>query len=358
MTETNNPSEISTRLPCLDGLRAIGIIFVMMAHLQNVLAWHIAGFGKAIWDGLGPLGVNLFFGLSGYIITHLFVREFRRSWTVSLRNFYMRRVLRIFPAFYLYLAVICALVFLGVLKIPLVQLARAAAYLTNYYRCYGTTDFWFVGHTWSLAMEEQFYLFWPVFLILVRVDRGKGLALMLIVLMPVLRVACYFLLPASRSGLGETTHTSVDLLMYGCLLAFLEGNSRFEWAMDCLKKWVFPLGAGVFLLFVHPLLENHFRGVYELPIGISLEAGLIAFIVAWCLRNPLSMGGAFLNSQFMMHIGVLSYSLYLWQQLFLTNLNQTILGAFPIGIFFSYAAACASYYLMEKRFLNLRRQYR
>lgn len=358
MTENSSQPLASNRLPCLDGLRAVGIIFVIVCHFQNVVTWHPTGVVKIIWTGLGSLGVNIFFGLSGYLITHLLVKEFRRSGTVSLKKFYMRRALRIFPAFYVYLGVICALVFFGVLEIPKAQLMRAAIYLTNYFRCYGTPDFWFVGHTWSLAMEEQFYLFWPALLLLVGMRRGHVAALLLIGLIPALRVACYFLLPAVRPGLGETTHTSADLLMYGCLLAFLDGNPRFEAAMNRLKAWALPVGAGVFLLFIHPLLKTHFRGAYNLPIGISLEAGLIAFIIAWFLRNPLSAGANVLNSRFMVHIGVLSYSLYLWQQPFLTNLNRTFMGIFPIGLIFAYAAACASYYLIEKRFLNLRRQFR
>lgn len=200
--ETNSHPAVSSRLPCLDGLRAVGIIFVIVCHLQYVVSWHPRGIVKAIWNGLGPLGVNIFFGLSGYLITHLLVKEFRRSGTVSLKNFYMRRALRIFPAFYVYLGVICSLVIWGVLEIPTAQLARAAIYLTNYFPCYGTPDFWFVGHTWSLAVEEQFYLFWPVMLFLVGVGRGKWLALLLIVLMPVIRVGGYYLLPSIRGSLA------------------------------------------------------------------------------------------------------------------------------------------------------------
>jgi peptidoglycan/LPS O-acetylase OafA/YrhL len=146
--------------------------------------------------------------------------------------------------------------------------------------------------------------------------------------------------------------------MYGCLLALLDGNVRFEGAMNRLKAWALPVGAGAFLSLIHPLLESNFRGAYTLPFGISLESALIAFVIAWFLRNALSAGANILNSRFMVHIGVLSYSLYLWQQPFLTNLNTTFMGIFPIELIFAYGAACASYYLIEKRFLNLRRQFR
>jgi hypothetical protein len=112
----------------------------------------------------------------------------------------------------------------------------------------------------------------------------------LIALMPAIRMGSYFLLPATRPSLGETTHTSADLLLYGCLLALLDGDAHFERFLVLLKSWIFPFSAGLFLLLFQPILEAHFHGAYKLTVGISLEAGLIAFIIAWLLRHPLSAG--------------------------------------------------------------------
>jgi peptidoglycan/LPS O-acetylase OafA/YrhL len=137
---------------------------VLIAHAKNIVVWQPSGVLKSVWDRVGVLGVNIFFGLSGYLITRLLVEEFRQKGEISFRNFYVRRSLRIIPAFYIYLGVITALVFWRVLQIPHSQLVRAALFLTNYFRCYETPDFWYVGHTWVLAVEAQFYVFWPVLL--------------------------------------------------------------------------------------------------------------------------------------------------------------------------------------------------
>lgn len=352
-------SEKQSRLPCLDGIRAIGIGFVIMAHLENVLGWQPAGMLRFVWDNLGQLGVNIFFGLSGYLITYLLVKEFKRTGTVSLRNFYARRVLRIFPAFYVYMGVIAALVLAGVLDIPGLQMVQASVYLANYYFHHLTMpDTWFIGHTWSLAMEEQFYLFWPMLLLLVGLARSRWAALILIALMPVVRVATYYHQTETRPIIGMTIHTGADLLMFGCLLALVEGHPRFERGMAFFKSWLFPVGAALFLLLGHPFLYSRFWAAYKIAAGPTLVAACVAFIIAWLLRKPGSLGAAFLNSRVMMHLGVLSYSLYLWQQVFLTHLNKTVFGRFPFCLIGTYAAACASYYLIEKWFLNMRTRFR
>ena len=346
------------RIPCLDGLRALAIGMVILSHVRYTVAWRAPRILDILWDVMGETGVQVFFGLSGYLITHLLLKEHRRTGTISLRNFYMRRSIRIFPAFYFYLAVILALVSFGILTIPSKLMLAAAAYLKNYFHSSPGDHSWFSGHSWSRAVEEQFYLFGPFLFVVLGLRRAKYAALALILAMPLVRIGTWFLLPESKNFVGGTIHTCADRLMFGCLLALLDGHPAFEALMKRLSSWVFPGIAVIFLVFMGPLLTDCFHNTYRLTAGMSLDCGMIAFIIAWLLRHGESRFALLLNTRPLVHVGVLSYSLYLWQQLFLTGQNHTLTGWFPLNLLFAYGLACFSYYLIEKRFLAMRSRFR
>jgi len=356
---------VSGRLPCLDGLRALAIGMVLFSHavpsMQRAGLLHLTGACKAIFCSyLGSLGVNLFFGLSGYLITHLLVYEQRSRGGISLRAFYVRRLLRIFPAFYLYLAVMAGLTLLGVLAIDREIFTVSAAFLLNYFSfpIDATNQYSYVGHSWSLAVEEQFYLFWPAIIVLAGLCRARKVALSLIILMPLVRVVLYCLFPESRPNLGNQIHECSDRLMYGSLLALLDGEPWFERLMDRLKSAYLPLVAFGFVLFADPLLRDHFHGLYYLTVGLPIQGLTFAFTIAWLLRNTYSLAARFLELRPMVFIGTLSYSLYLWQQPFTTDLNSTVTGTFPLNIICAFLVACGSYYWVEKRFIALRARFR
>src|SRR5579863_5969454 len=140
--------------PALDGLRAIAVIAVVFYH-----AW-----GRRVPGGW--MGVDIFFVLSGYLITTIMIGEIRANKTVNLKSFYIRRWLRLTPAFSaLLLALLLeSLISHNVIK-NLESIAISAAYLMNWNRAFEWLPERSLGHTWSLAMEEQFYLIWPLFLL-------------------------------------------------------------------------------------------------------------------------------------------------------------------------------------------------
>jgi len=137
------------RIPSLDGVRAISITLVVMCHLAN---WkHISLPFPTIY---GSLGVRIFFVLSGFLITKLLLREHERTETISLRDFYIRRAYRIFPAAAVYLLVITIIYWH---QLRWYSIAASALYVMNM-QSYPP---WMLGHLWSLSIEEQFYLLWP-----------------------------------------------------------------------------------------------------------------------------------------------------------------------------------------------------
>jgi len=350
-------SSPAKRIPSLDGLRAVSISGVLLAHATTGLA---SGAGlHEIGERTGALGVLFFFVISGYLITMLLRREALRNGRISLVGFYRRRVLRIFPAFYSYLAVIAGLSAAGVLAISRAELAAAALHVWNYGGLWldGTTDGgWFLGHFWTLALEEQFYLLWPLTVVAVGLNRAAAVAVAVCLTAPVLRVVCYALFPQARGLTMMMLPTGADAIMIGCVVALVEGDPRFERRIRALVSPMGAAGALAVLLLVSTPLTIALRGAYSLPLGRSIDALCVVVIVLSMIRHPACAVGRALNSRPLVHVGVLSYSLYLWQQLFLTSLNTTWSGRLPWSLACAYLAALASYLLIERPFLALKKR--
>jgi peptidoglycan/LPS O-acetylase OafA/YrhL len=347
------------RLPSLDGLRAISVLMVLCQHSLSTIdpaqPW-IAAVFRAL--GKGSTGVLVFFVISGYLITWLLRRELDRSGHIDLGGFYARRIARIFPVFYAYLLLIGGLTLAQVLAVPWVDLATAGTFLWNYghfWRGDADPQSWYVGHFWTLALEEQFYLLWPLILLLSGVKRGWYVALALILLMPPMRALNYWLLPGSRGQLGMMLHTSCDALMYGCLLALWERSAFFERLAPRLLHWGVPLAAclGIFLLV--PVLDRQVRG-FGLVAGQSITCLAVALILLWAVRKPQTLVGRVLNARWVVHIGVLSYGLYIWQQVLLTSIPGQSLAPFPVNLLLCFVAAELSYRIVEMPVLAWRRR--
>ena len=351
---------MKAKLACLDGLRAFSILFVLCSHAFPTIGHRIPSY-LGFMFARGDLGVFVFFVLSGFLITYLLIGEYETSGTIGLRNFYLRRVLRIFPAFYTYLLVLTVLSLFGCVSIAPRNFLEAGTFLWNYQNMWDSTSrdgYWFLGHFWTLSLEEQFYLLWPLTLLLLRIRRAMWVALALIIVMPFIRLVSYFLFPESRGQLIMMLHTGADPLMFGCLLGLTMKHRSVNRMLDCFAAPVWPILAALFVWLASPLiaavLPGHLQGGYMTTLGRSLAGLSLIFIIAWLLRNPECLAGRLLNSKVMVHIGVLSYSLYLWQQLFLTPLNVTWTGKFPLNVGCAYLAALLCYNLIERPFLKLK----
>ena len=167
-------------IPSLDGLRAISILLVVIAHSsQNFSPWVNLPVGTFLL--FAHLGVSVFFVISGFLITSLLLKEWDATGTIGLKHFYLRRAFRIFPPFYLYLVILLVLVLAGVFHTSLRAFFFAAIYCMDYYLGPGSG---FVGlqHIWSLSVEEQFYLLWPAALLLLGKRKAVYLAGFLILI--------------------------------------------------------------------------------------------------------------------------------------------------------------------------------
>ena len=194
----------SGSVPSLDGLRAVSISMVIVGHAS--LAWHGHGLGR-----LGGIGVDLFFVISGFLITLLLLRERRRNGSISLRAFYVRRCWRILPAYLVFLGALFVLSVFGVVDLTERDWAGALTYTVNFRP--GTS--WVMGHLWSLSVEEHFYLLWPVLLLLLGPARACALAALYVVTAPVVRLLIWRL-GCRALDVDYCTPARMDTIAVGC----------------------------------------------------------------------------------------------------------------------------------------------
>lgn len=314
-----------TRIPSLDGLRAISISLVVAGH------WAELRYHSDVAAAFANLGVRIFFVISGYLITSLLLREQTKTSTIALREFYLRRAYRILPAAFVFMLVVFVVFWR---ELRWYHMAAAALYLANF-------DFahpWFLGHLWSLSVEEQFYFLWPSVLKKWYQHR-TAILLGVVAFAPAYRVACHFLDLHGRAD--ETFPAVADILAVGCLLAILaERAPRIKalWAaVMILPVALVPIYVGMLHFHMTAVLLFVLWPLMHLSI-----AGLLLHVV----QHPY----AILNARPVVWLGKISYSLYLWQQLFMFGNH----GRPWYFVFFALTLASASYYLVETPMLRLR----
>jgi len=340
-------------LPALDGLRGLAILLVITHH--QLLPLSLKG---------GFLGVDIFFVLSGFLITRLLLQEFETTQSISLTKFYARRVLRLAPALLLYL--IASLVITYRLhpeefghEIKLVGLALA--YLTNWRMAFGW-DYWMDSTSiiWSLSIEEQFYLLWPPLLLLAlsaRIRRSHlKIALTLIVMGIALHRGVLWAQGADLNRMYYGTDTRVDAPLMGCLMALLSASQLKSRTKALLNIGALAsVGCLVWLIVSSTFTDSFlYREGYTI---VAVAAGVLIWSVA---DSPESMIGRALSWYPLRWFGLISYGLYLWHWLLLRNFSlYGIVGDWDTWAKFASAVlvAAASYYLIERRFTKLKTRF-
>jgi peptidoglycan/LPS O-acetylase OafA/YrhL len=346
------------RISSLDGLRAISILMVVLLHtVQHIGVSHQLGVFRLL-ESSGTIGVYIFFVISGFLITTLLLREHARYGTISLRDFYLRRAFRILPPVYFYVAVMIVISWKWKLGISIGNVCSALFFYSNY-----VLRPWTIGHFWTLSVEEQFYFVWPLVLLFVLRRHGRAaaawVAVAVIFICPMIRIASYqFGNQYVRYINGRSFQGCADMIMFGCLLALCSGSEPFERIYGYLARlwWIFPIILIGLLGPLDVIYGNH----WLLPFGYTLDGICIAVCVLWCVRNPESLTGKFLNWRPVKYVGVLSYSIYIWQQLFLNVDNVELFGAhfdlkyIPVFFVAMAVASVFSYHVIEKPALRLR----
>ncbi len=347
------------RIPTLDGLRGLAILLVLAGHTVTNSSAALAD-ARRWWECLANpgMGVRLFFALSGYLITTLLLREQETRGSVELGGFYRRRARRILPAFYVFLFLLAIWIHLDAeaTRLPLSAWFSTAAFAWNYsflWTDHGVAGLWNLAHTWSLALEVQFYLLWPLVLIRLGPRRALHVCLALLGLAPLIRLGIYFFLPQQRGLLGMMLHTSYDGVIAGSAAALLvrwpsvtAHLRRYASPGACLALgWIFLLG---------PLANFGIRG-FSILVGFSLDALAAAWLVSSLHLHPPAWANRLLGEGVMPALGLISYSLYLWQQPFLSRDRWLGDGWVFLPLVAAIAMATVSYFFVERPFLSHRR---
>lgn len=334
-------------LPSLDGLRAVSIGLVMLGHLSGAPRFPTLDLGIGNYS---RLGVTVFFVISGFLITRLMLLERIKNGRVSLKLFYERRALRLFPASYTFIGCVCLLSLAGVFHLRPTDIWHAVTYTVNFLPNRGKQ----IGHLWSLSVEEQFYLIWPLTFVLLGPRRAGWAAVGVILFGPFARFGDWLFLRGTPYHDLQMFPMVADSLAMGCLLAMTSGWLETKTWYLRLFRPAYSVGV-VFLV----LLINRYMGYSVVAVfGTSIVNLALAVLIHRCVYCSRDLAGRVLNWRPIVFVGVLSYSLYLWQQLFL-NPESTAWGCtFPQNLIFTVAAALGSYFLLEKPVLKLRRRLR
>lgn len=349
---------VTSYLPRLDGLRGVAIILVLLFHCS-----------LAHCDG-GFVGVDVFFVVSGFLITSLLLNERDKSGTISLRNFYMRRLLRLFPAlcfivcFYMSIYLIT-----GKPSQHIREMVAALTYCFNWdlafhYSAIIDKVHIDAGHLWSLSIEEQYYLLWPVILSLaLKNKKGKQLAMAVTLLGFCFSVGIrnyFFVENAGFPRMYFGSDTRFDNLLLGSLTAVV--SSLYGAPSGSWLKWSPYLGWLGILVFLLVGKMEPVTGMYSYgftTVGICS----VAILLPALYRNEASWANRFLDIPFLTWTGKLSYSLYLWHYPILQILYRLHIPHvwgwrfFLVGSVLSYAAASFSYYVVEMPFLSLKKKF-
>ena len=227
------------------------------------------------------------------------------------------------------------------------DLLFAMTYLTNFH----LNRAWYVGHLWSLAVEEQFYMLWPMVVVFWGTRRSSRVALATILLSPVARLASWYALPMMRERIGEMFFTVAAPIAFGCRLAI---ERRWLWQqpwyvalMNSRLFFLVPIAA-MALRYTgnHPMIHN----VIAQPL---MNVGIM-LTLDWCMSHASSPVGRLLDWHPVAFLGRLSYSLYLWQTIYLNHFSRAPWTAFPINVLLALLTALASYKLIEQPFLQLK----
>ncbi|MCZ2496786.1 acyltransferase family protein [Xylophilus sp. Kf1] len=354
-------------IPALDGLRAVAVLIVLVAHV-GFYRWVPGGFG-----------VTLFFFVSGMLITRLLLAEQAANGRIAIGLFYLRRLLRLYPALLVSMVLGLAATVVAGGDVLWGKVLAALLYCINYYGIHvgwsqGMQGFDPFGVLWSLAIEEQYYIVFPLICLALatRLRRFTRWVVAAVVLTLIWRVVLV-LGGATSDRIYMGTDTRIDSILYGCLLTLLLAASPADgarWLRRLSRRWVMGVAllclAATFVVrdaFVRDTLRYSVQGLALMPLVASL-----------CFTDALRRVTGWLELPAMRQIGRLSYSLYLlhgvaialvgaWMRDATGAGSATSVGSWTFVAFvavtvpLSLAMAWACYHWVEMPFVRLRRRY-
>lgn len=334
----------------IDGWRGISVLLVIASHLKgyrfadhfaatslkDILAASAIDWPKLGWNvilrilaPMGELGVAIFFVISGYLITRIMLGEAEKRGRPSIAAFYVRRSFRILPAFIAFLLTVSLLSAKGIISVPGSGIVASGLFLCDFH---GGECTWWLGHTWSLGVEEQFYLFWPVLFVVLGRYRVAGLTVITAGL--------------TALSFGAPLALSFAHIAIGALYA---ASGKFR---DLIKAHARPwvICAAVLVIFLTPFLAPTPR----LHQGVAaLQPLLLAIVFFGTVDGKRAPFASLVSARWLGTVGLLSYSIYLWQQLFTGPADLYATPSFLRFPLLLIVPAVLSYFILERPMIRL-----
>lgn len=340
-------------VPTLDGWRALAVIAVIIDHAR--LTFIEAGLGSPrilTATACGGYGVDLFFAISGFLICSRLLREWSSSGRISLTNFYLRRAFRILPLYWTYLLVMVLTGLISGLAVSGRELGACLFFFRNYFSC-TDGDGIYTSHFWSLSVEEHFYLLWPVFLVLLRPRLAFWITPVLALMIHAWRAvdqrvhAFDLIFHHPHVLMYWRTDVRLDALLWGCFAALLCHRRPLP-EMPGWLSWVLLSAVVGAVAFSAPAL----------PLMLAMLFPALIISTVYGRAGTLYR---FLELPALRWVGRLSYSLYIWQTLFLQSPRVpdpqwlAILKHFPANLFLIVVCSVLTHYLVERPMIQLGR---
>ncbi len=356
MDNTDRQHFLRGYVPELDGMRGVAILAVMCFHFNM-------RFAKGAF-----IGVDIFFVLSGFLITALLIKEHDTKERINLKRFYLRRVLRLAPALVLLLVVFLAL------SVKFLSSARVMSnaidslitlfYATNWVRALDIRSPYVLAHTWSLSIEEQFYILWPgILMLLLRYVRSRNVMLAAVSALALLSWGTRVLLVLSGASVDRLYNgfdTRVDMLLVGCALGLAMSsnsiNEKLQKRLPGALRFLAPVAALILIYFMHTLYWKSLH--LYLWVFFVIEA-LTVVLILDIFISKRSIVKRILSFRLFVWIGSISYGLYLWHYpvyLVLIEKKLSANSVLMISFLVTFVIATLSYYLMERPILKLKKR--
>lgn len=344
-----------TYIKGFDSLRAYSILLVMSSHLGLRAMLSSNEFVQdRLWYLIsGGTGVNIFFTLSGFLITSILLREVIQTNGISVKNFYARRFLRLLPPLLIFYIAVALFMHQGLITSSGVGLAYSIFYAYNVVpNLYYTAE---LGHTWSLALEEQFYIIWPFVILFIRSQRALLISICSLILICIVVVWIIPNLTVLKNySVGRWFIPAVGPVLVGSLFALLNIRLKDKWTL------YFQGNRRIVLLIIAMLTYRLYAPVALFPAGIIINSLGVALLLSWISHNQSSRFVSILENKPLVYIGKISYGLYVYQGLFLRTGpgSDFWIQQFPTNIAFTFGVAIISYHLLEKPILRLKSRFR
>lgn len=346
-----------------DGLRAISVLLVILAH------------GSTLYDHLpendlyrvrlyalfsGETGVMAFFAISGFLITHLLLKEKERSGSINIRHFLIRRFLRLMPVLLVFLMAVAVFSQAGFFVVNQMAWMAAGLYFFNFLpHTYNVVE---LTHTWSLGVEEQFYLLWPLVLKFMRDTFFTKILLLLLLICGVVLVMFHQWTVSGNAWQKQFMQDYRPFRWFIPAIAPVIAGAMASWLWNRksprFMRWINGKDGWVLfaVLFFSPvyLPDPVFRLHY------LLQGMAIAVLLTKVMEHQDAFWTKFLEFSALRFIGRISYGIYIWQGLFLRTGpgSENAFQQFPLNLLFTFMAAVLSFYLMEKPLQKWRDKYR